>query len=725
MVDALHLFENILNPDTFQWNVMIKGYADNGFYEEAFEFYQLMQFMGICEDNFTFPFVIKSCADLCSFVEGWKVHCRVIKAGLDSNVFVCNSLISMYAKTGCIEFAEKVFDEMPMRDSVSWNSMIGGHASNGDGWKSLSCFREMVECGVKADRFSVISALAACSLEKLLKRGAEIHCHVIRCGLESDLMVQTTLIDTYCKCGKVSFAENLFNRMFQRNIVAWNALIGGYALNNHPHEALVSAVEMQETDKINPDAITMVNLLPACAQLQSLSEGKSIHGAAFRRGFLPFSVLETALVDMYAKCRELRSAECLFKKMTEKNLISCNAMIAAYVRNGLNRKAMELFHELQESVKPDAVTTASIIPAYAELALLRQGRQIHGSATKNGYNSNAFILNSLIYMYAKCGDLLAAQRIFDGMLFTDVVSWNTIIMAYGIHGFGRASIDLFTKMQEKGIKPNGSTFVSVLSSCSISGMVDKGWTYFNSMQQDYNINLQIEHYGCMVDLLGRTGDLNKAESFIREMPHFPTARIWGSLLVGSKNARNIELAETTAERILALGHDNTGCYVLLSNMYAEAKRWEDVDRVRALMRKEGLEKTRGCSVVEFNNMSCSFFNNDTSHIETNTIRVVLDILSQKIGERIHSAGIKFKPQDKLRTKASLPSSHSVRLAICFGLISTAVGTPILVKKNIRICDDCHHAIKLICKVTRREIIVGDSRIYHHFRDGLCCCGDYW
>ncbi|XXG79499.1 hypothetical protein AAC387_Pa09g0549 [Persea americana] len=532
MADALRLFENISNPDTFQWNVMIKGYVDNGFFEEAFEFYQLMQVMGVRADNYTFPFVIKSCAGLCSFVEGWKIHCRLIKVGLDLDVYVGNSLISMYAKTGCIDFAEKVFDEMPMRDCVSWNSMIGGYALDGDGWKSLLCFREMMECGIEADRFSVISALTACSLVKSVKHGIEIHCHVMRCGLLSDVMVQTTLVDMYCKCGNVAFAEHLFNSMFQRNIVAWNSLIDGYALNDHPHEALLTSVEMQERDKINPDAITLVNLLPACAQLRGLSQGKSIHATAIRKGFLPFLVLETAIVDMYAKCGELRSAEQLFEQMMEKNLISCNAMIAAYVQNGQNRKAMELFHNLENrSVKPDVVTIASIIPAYAELALLRPGRQIHGYATKNG--------------------------------------------------------------------------------------------------------------------------------------------------------------------------------------------------MRALMKKESLEKTRGCSIIEINSLTSSFFNNDTSHIETNTIHEVLDLLSQKIGEGIRTTPIKFKPRDILRTEASLPRSHSVRLAICFGLISTTVGTPILVKKNIRICDDCHHAVKMISKVTRREIIIGDSRIYHHFRDGLCSCGNYW
>ncbi|XP_058090884.1 pentatricopeptide repeat-containing protein At4g35130, chloroplastic [Magnolia sinica] len=725
--DALHLFEMMKDlPDTSLWNVMIKGYVDNGFYQEALEFYQWMQFVGVRPDNFTFPFVIKSCLSFSSFAQGLKTHCKLIKIGLDTDIFICNSLITMYAKIGCIEFAEKVFNEMPVRDLVSWNSMIGGYVSDGDWWRSLSCFRKMHVAGKQADRFSIMGVLAACALEKSRRHGKEIHCHVIRHGFESDLMVETSIVDVYCKCGEVGFAERVFNRMSQRNVVAWNALIGGYVMNDHPHEAFACLIKMQEIDNMDSDAITLVNLLPACAQLRFLSQGKLIHGKAIRSGFLPFLVLETALVDMYGKCGELRSAEVLFGQITEKSLISWNAMIAAYVQKGKNLEAMKLFNYLQKGpLKPDVVTISSIIPAYAELALLRPCKQIHGYLIKNGHGWNTFILNSLIYMYAKCSDLQTARNIFNDIQSRDVVAWNAIIMGYGIHGFVRAALELFAEMQEKGIKPNGSTFVSVLSSCSIAGMVDEGWKYFNTMQQDYGIDPQIEHYGYMVDLLGRTGNLDQVESFIKRMPLTPTARIWGSLLVASRNNRNIELAELAAERICSLENDNTGCYVLLSNMYTEAGRWEDVKRVRSLMKKEGLERTIGCSTVELNSKTCCFLNGDRSHEKTNMIYDVLDILLKKIGEVVYIPSAMFKPQDVVRRKASLPSSHSLRLALSFGVISTTVGTPILVKKNVRICDGCHHAAKLISKIGRREIIVGDSRIYHHFKDGRCCCGDYW
>nr|XP_023879619.1 pentatricopeptide repeat-containing protein At4g35130, chloroplastic-like [Quercus suber]POE76647.1 pentatricopeptide repeat-containing protein, chloroplastic [Quercus suber] len=732
MENALYLFEKMIQldtyiRDTYIWNVMIRGCTNNGLFREAVDFYCRMGFEGVRGDNFTYPFVIKSCTGLLSLMEGQKVHAKLFKIGLDLDVYVCNSLIVMYAKMGYIEFAERVFREMPVRDLVSWNSMISGYVASGDGCSSLMCFYEMQALGMKPDRFSVISALGACSLEYRLHSGKEIHCQVLKCGFELDVMVQTSIIDMYGKCGRMDYAERLFDRISPRNVVAWNAMIGGYALSSCFLESLAFLRKMQDGDKLNPDIITMINMLPSCAKLQALLEGKSVHGYAIRKGFLPHPVLETALVDMYGECGKLDMAERVYGQMTEKNLISWNVMLAAYVQNGWNNKALVLFQDIwHQPFKPDAFTFASILPAYSESASLQEGKQIHGFIMKSELGTNTFILNSIVYMYAKCGDIGAAREVFDRMLHRDVISWNTIIMAYAIHGFGRFSVQLFSEMKEKGFKPNESTFVSLLSSCSISGMVEEGWEYYNSMKRDYSIDPGIEHYGCMLDLIGRTGNLELAKIFIDEISLFPTARIWGSLLTASRNNQNIELAELSARHILSLEHDNTGCYVLLSNMYAEAGRWEDVERLKCLMIKEGLEKTKGCSVVEINSRTCRFVNNDRSHAETNMIYDVLDIIMRKIGEDIFVHSLtKFRPLDLRKNRANSPQRHSVRLAISFGLISTTIGSPILVRKNTRICEDCHIVAKKISEITRREIIVGDSKVFHHFRDGHCSCRDYW
>ncbi|XP_057966405.1 pentatricopeptide repeat-containing protein At4g35130, chloroplastic [Malania oleifera] len=725
--NALYLFEKMSHKKTFDWNIVIRGLTNNGFFLEAIDFYHRMKIQGVQADNFTFPFVIKACTGSGSLIEGEKVHSKLIKVGLEWDIYICNSLIVMYAKLGCIEYAEKVFSEMHVRDLVSWNSMISGYVSAGDGWSSLMCFQEMLVFGLKADSFSMISALGACALQHSLRIGKEIHSQVIRSEFKLDIKIQTSLINMYSECRRMDYAEMVFGGISQKNIVTWNTIIGAYALNAHPLEAFAYLIKMQAADDLSPDTITMINLLPSCAQLGALMQGKSIHGFAIRKGFLPCLVLETALVDMYGKCGKTEPAERVFGQMTEMNLVSWNSMISTYVQNGRNKEALKLFLDLwNEPFRPDAVAIASILPAYAELASLREGEQIHGYIVKLEFGSNIFISNSIVYMYAKCGYLKTARRIFDHMLFKDVVSWNVIIMAYAIHGFGRISIELFCEMEKKGIGPNGSTFVSLLSSCSISGLVDKGWEYFNSMKRHYSIDPWVEHYGCMLDLLGRVGNLDLANSFIKEMPVVPTARIWGSFLTACRNNKNIELAELAAKHILSLRHDNTGCFVLLSNMYAELGRWEDVEQIKGLMQKEGIERTSGCTLIEINSESYRFINQDMSHVETNTIYNVLDIISRKAAKDIddhHTT--KFIPLDIMKKKANSPKSHSVRLAICFGLISTIVGKPVLVRKNIRICKYCHTAAKKISEITKREIIVGDSKIYHHFIDGQCSCSDYW
>ncbi|KAK8917041.1 Pentatricopeptide repeat-containing protein [Platanthera zijinensis] len=733
MVNALTLFQTLRNPDNFHWNVMIRGYTNNGEHEEAIQFYSEMLCAGYLPDNFTLPSVIKSCAKLLSSIQGLKIHGHIFKLGLNSDIYICNSLIAMYSKLGRLESAEMVFLEMPARAVVSWNTMIDGYVSNGEGSKSLSCFRSMVEedSGVKPDVVGAMSAIEACSMEILPKSGREIHCYIIRQQFESEIKVMTTLLDMYCNCGEMNNAERLFDVIPKENVVVWNVLINGYFLNGRPEMAVESLVKMEEFG-MEPGVVTMVNLLPSLTLLRSSSYGRAVHGFSIRKGLLPHSVLQTAFTSMYAKRGELRSAKLLFDMLFEKSLVSWNVMIAAYVQNGKSMEAMSLFQLLlmegEPLLKPDVFTISSIIPAYSELASLRQGKQIHGYVFKLGYHHNTLTLNSIMYMYAKCGDLKASTTVFDKMPLRgdDVVTWNTIILAHALHGFGKTALEKFSDMKRQArFQPNESTFFSVLSACSVSGLMNEAWMYYEMMQSEHNLHPQIEHYGCIVDLLGRAGELEKAMEFIERMPVTPTSRIWGSLLTAGRNNGRIEVAEFAAERILQLDHDNTGCYVILHGMYADAGRWDEAGRVISAMKANGLHRTKGRSFVELDHQNCnccSFEEGERSHDEINTIELVSDILSAQIGE---GDGFTDKLQDSGTKKSIRANRHSVRLAVCFGLISSAVGKPILVKKNVRICRDCHGAMKKISGFTGREIVVGDSRIYHHFKDGICGCGDYW
>ncbi|KAL3621405.1 hypothetical protein CASFOL_036317 [Castilleja foliolosa] len=727
---ALQLFDTMTKPNTFVWNVIIRGLVDSGMFLEAIEFYYQMQIEGIKPDNFTFPFVIKACAGVFRLNEGRNVHSTVIKLGFDVDIYVCNALIMMYAKCGCIEDAEKLFGCMSVKDLVSWNSMISGYVLSGDGLSSLNWIKKMQKSGLKPDKFSYVSVLGACAIEQYLSTGKEIFCQVLRNGLELDSMIQSSVINMFGKCNEVDYAESFFNGIEKKNLVVWNAMIGAYALNDKSFESFACLEKMRnEDDDVAPDAITLINLLPSVLRLGDLLRGKAIHGYAIRKGYLCHLTLETALVDMYGKCGSLKLAECVFFHMKDKNLVSWNAMISAYVQNLKNIKAITSFRNLpKDRCVPDEMTFTSVLAAYTEVALPKEGKQIHCHIIKSGFSFITSVSNALIHMYAKCGDLESAKKIFDTMLFKDIISWNTIIMGSAIHGLGSYCLTLFDEMRNKGYKPNESTFVSILSACSISGFVDQGWKYFDLMKSDYSLDPGIEHYGCMLDLLGREGNFDLAKSFIEKMPLKPNARIWGSLLAASRHHKNIEFAEMAAKNIFSLDNDdnNIGCYVLLSNIYAEFGRWDDVERVRRLMKKRGLVKTTGISVVECNGKVYRFKNYDKLHKESNVTYTVLDILTRKIGEDGYFCGLtKFKPLDLVKTRLNSPVCHSVRLAICFGLISTSIGEPVVIRKNVRICEDCHIAAKMVSRVTGREIVVGDSKMYHRFKDGQCSCGDYW
>uniref|UniRef100_A0A0D9VP99 DYW domain-containing protein n=1 Tax=Leersia perrieri TaxID=77586 RepID=A0A0D9VP99_9ORYZ len=712
-------------PDAFLHNVMIRGFADAGLPAEALAAYRAMLAAGARPDRFTFPVVVKCCARIGGLDEGRAAHAAVIKLGLERDVYTCNSLVAFYAKLGLVEDAERVFDGMPVRDIVTWNTMVDGYVSNGLGALALACFQEMHDVlELQHDSVGIIAALAACCLEFSLMQGKEIHGYVIRHGLEQDVKVGTSLLDMYCKCGEVAYAESVFATIPLRTVVTWNCMIGGYALNERPDEAFDCFMQMRAED-LQVEVVTAINLLVACAQTESSLYGRSVHGYVVRRQFLPHVVLETALLEMYGKVGKVESSEKIFGQITNKTLVSWNNMIAAYMYKEMYREAIALFLELlNQPLYPDYFTMSTVVPAFVLLGSLRHCRQMHSYIIRLGYGDNTLIMNAVLHMYARSGDVAASREIFDKMVSKDVISWNTMIMGYAIHGQAKIALEMFDEMKYNGLQPNESTFVSVLTACSVSGLVDEGWMHFNLMLQEYGMIPQIEHYGCMTDLLGREGDLREVLQFIESMPIDPTSRIWGSLLTASRNQNDIDIAEYAAERIFQLEHDNTGCYIVLSSMYADAGRWEDVERVRLLMKEKGLRRTEPRSLVEFHDMSCSFVNGDMSHSRSKTVHEVSDILSRKIGETDDTRNQSY-PVSLASRRTTMPNKHSARLAVVFGLISSEIGSPILVKKNVRICNQCHHALKLISKYSRRRIVVGDTKIYHEFSDGSCCCGDYW
>ncbi|CAA7395957.1 unnamed protein product [Spirodela intermedia] len=436
-----------------------------------------------------------------------------------------------------------------------------------------------------------------------------------------------------------------------------------------------------------------------------------------------------SLMGGYVGVGEMQRARILFGEMRKRDVVSWSTVIAGYVQEGSFMEAMELFHDMQLSgVAPNEFTLTSILTACANLVALDQGRWVHSYINRAKINLNERLLAGLIDMYAKCGEINWALKVFyeEGISKRTVWPWNAMLGGFAIHGMAGDAVDLFERMRSERIAPNKVTFISLLSACSHGSFLDEGRTYFELMKGVYGIDPEIEHYGCMVDLFGRAGLLNEAEEFISLMPISPDFIIWSALLNACRIHRNIDRAERVGRIIKELDPKQVGCQVLLANIYSRSGRWTGARDIRNEVEISGSKKTPGWSSIELSGMFHQFLVGDQSHPQAKQIYSFLDELSIKLKK----AGYEPELGEVLvdideEDKETALSIHSEKLAIAFGLMNTEVGTVIRIVKNLRVCIDCHQATKFISKLYDREIIVRDRVRFHYFKDGFCSCKDYW
>ncbi|KAA8522102.1 hypothetical protein F0562_012584 [Nyssa sinensis] len=514
---AVALFDHLKEPDAFICNTIMRSYVNKNDLGGAFTFYY-HQMIGKCipPNHYTFPLLVKACADLRSVRDGEKIHARVVKFGFELNLFVRNSLIHMYSVCGRIGDAQVVFDLSYESDLVTWNSMIDGYVKNGEVILARRLFDEMPE---------------------------------------TDVFSWNSLIAGYVGTGDMEAAKCLFEKMPYKDVVSWNCLIDGYAR-----------------------------------------------------------------IGNVAAAREF------FDWMPFRNIISWNTMLALYVRSKDYGECLRLFDRMMEGgdAKLNEATFMSVLTACAHLGRLDRGKWVH-SYIKNDRNIEPDVLLStaLLTMYTKCGAMDLARTVFDEMPDRSIVSWNSMIMGYGMHGEGEKALEMFLEMEESGLMPNDATFVCILSACTHAGMVLEGWWYFDLMHRVYNIDLKVEHYGCMVDLLGRAGLMKDSEELIKKMPMEAGPVLWGALLSACRTHSNLELGEIVAKRLIELEPRDIGPYVLLSNIYAAEGRWDDVENVRKMMMKKGLQKVAGSSLVHFGDSGAESFQGNGSVHKRNMVYSML------------------------------------------------------------------------------------------------------
>lgn len=615
----------------------------------------------------------------------------------------------------------------------------------------------MRENGVEFDRFSFPPLLKAATRVSALPEGRELHGFVFKLGFDSDPFVQTGLVGMYSSCGEISDARMVFDQMSHRDVVVWSRMINGYFQNGLFNDVLELFDEMRRGN-VEPDEIILSTILSACGKAGNLSYGKVIHEYIYEKNLRIDPYLLSNLVSMYASCGCMDTAEEFFAKMgsrdlvvstsmisgysrlgrvedarllfdqiVKKDLVCWSAMISGYAESKNPQEALRLFKEMQIlRMKPDNVTMLSVISACAHLGLLDQAQWIDGYVDRHGFRGVLPVNNALIDLYSKCGSLERARGIFENMKRRNVISWSTMINAFALHGDAENALKFFDKMKEENIEPNEITFIGVLYACSHAGLVEEGRKLFSSMIHEHKITPQREHYGCMVDLYGRANRLREALGVIETMPLAPNAIIWGSLMAACRIHGESELAEFAAKRLLELEPDHDGALVLLSNLHAKEGRWDDSGGLRKEMKDRGIFKEKACSRIELGNEVHEFLIADRNHEQADMIYAKLD----EVVSRLKLAGytpntscvlIDIEEEDK-KEKVLW---HSEKLALCYGLIRGGGGSCIRIVKNLRVCEDCHTFLKLVSRVYEREIVVRDRKRFHHYKDGVCSCNDYW
>eukprot|EP01018_Ginkgo_biloba_P039317 Gb_36398 [translate_table: standard] len=669
-------------------------------------------------DSSTYACLVQGCIDKRTLSEGKLVHTHMIETGFKPDIFLGNILLTMYAKRGVLVDARRVLSQMPERNVVSWTAMISAYTRHGCGKEALTLFYEMHRTGTQPNEFTFVSVLPACANLGAIEQGKEIHEEIIRNGFLSNVFVGNALVDMYAKCGSVESARKVFNKMIQRDVVSWNAMITGYAQNGYVDEALKLFQKMHERNVVSWNA-----MIAGCAQNGYVDEALELFQKMPERNMVSWN----SMISGFVQNGYVDEALKIFQKMPERDVVSWNAIIAGCAQNEHVEEALNLFQQMHlAAVKPNLETFAIVLPACGNLVALEQGKEIHEHMIISGFQSDVFVENTLVDMYAKCGSIEDASKVFDKIPKRNVISWTTMIVGYAMHGCGREALELFERMQQSGTNPDHVTFVGVLCACCHAGLVDQGWQYFDCMSKYYHITPTMEHYGCMVDLLGRAGRLDEAQNFINKMPIKPDVGVWGSLLGACRIHINIEVGEHAAEQLLELDPQNTAPYVLLSDIYAASGRRDSIEKVRKMMQDRRVKKKPGLSWIVVNKQVNSFLVGDRSHPQTQNIYAELERLSGQMKAAGYVPDTRYVLNDvEEEQKEEILFRHSEKLAIAFGLINTSPRTSIRIIKNLRMCGDCHSAIKFISKIVAREIVVRDGSRFHHFKDGRCSCGDYW
>ncbi|CBI15077.3 unnamed protein product, partial [Vitis vinifera] len=688
-------------PPTIIWNLMIQAYSKTPSSQESLYLFHQMLAHGrpTSADKYTFTFVFTACSrhpTLRGY--GENVHGMVVKDGYESDIFVGNSLVNMYSIFSRMVDAKRVFDEMPQRDVITWTSVVKGYAMRGEFYnEALQCFNDMLcHDEVKPNEAVLVSILSACAHLGALDQGKWIHVYIDKNRILLSSNISTALIDMYAKCGRIDCARRVFDGLHKRDLLTWTSMISGLSMHGLGAECLWTFSEML-AEGFKPDDITLLGVLNGCSH-SGLVEEEIVHGMVVKSGFESNLYVGNSVINMCSVFARMEDARKVFNQMSERDVFSWTSLLGGYAKHGeMDRASLTFFCNMlcDDRVNPNEAVLVCVLSACAHLGALDQGNWIHLYIDKIGIRQSSNISTALIDMYAKCGRIDCASRVFNGICKRDVLSFTSMISGLSYHGLGKDAL--------------------------------RGSSILANMESLWGIAPKIEHYGCYIDLLGRAGYLERALEVVKTMPMEPDIVIWRALLSASRIHHNVNLGEQIISHIGQLkSSDHNGGEVLLSNLYASLGRWERVTEMRKLMVDRRSESSPGCSWIEVNGLVHEFRVADQLHPQIveirNKLNEILKRLSQ-IGYSANTMQVSFDLNEEEKEQAV--AWHSEKLAIAFGLMSTEPGTLIRIVKNLRTCEDCHSALKTISQVYGREIVVRDRSRFHTFIEGDCSCKDFW
>ncbi|XP_078435491.1 putative pentatricopeptide repeat-containing protein At5g52630 [Wolffia australiana] len=659
------------------------------------------------------------------------VHGHIVKTGAREDVFLSTFLVHAYGKCGAVADARALFDLLPRRNIVTWTALMAGYARNAQPEEAVRLFIDLLKSGVFPTAYTLGAALSACAALHRLELGRQIHGYSLKYDAGGrDVSVGNSLCAFYSKCGSLDAAIKAFDAMPEKNVISWTTLISGCSDNGESCLGLRLFLAMLEAG-VDPNEFTLTSALSLCCEARELALGLQIQSLCVKSGCESELPVRNSIMYLYLKCGAMEKAKRLFEEMGSGSLVTWNSMMAGHAhamdaaeddvaahRSGV--QALKIFQSLHSSgMKPDLFSFSSAFTVCGRLSAMEEGEQVHAQTVKSGFLSDIVVGSALVSMYSRCGSVDKACRAFIEMPTRTLISWTCMVTAYSQHGLSRQALQLFEDMRFAGVRPNEVTFVAVLSACSQAGMAAEADRYFKMMTREYRIKPVMDHYACMVDLYVRLGRLDEALAFIQRMPFEPNDVIWSTLISGCRTHGNAELGFFAADRLLERGGKSSETYMQLMSMYVAAERWQDVSRIRKMMKQEKVPGIKDWSWVTIKGKVYSFGADDRSHSLSEQMIRLLESLYQRAAEEMGWASSRA-------AGAVLDRSiryHSEQLAIAFSLVRTGEGAPVRVVKNVAMCGDSHGAVKVFSVLTGREIVVRDSKRLHRFRDGECSCGD--